>query len=176
LEQLVETEHRNDISHHGAKTESEVATSSSNDGNDGNDNTTPPRKIPAKKTFLQSMAVFTGKYTNDNMFALIVGTFVTLLNIGACWSTICSGLLTTWYVTTAIIQAGIFAGPPWNFDAAQIGYLSTGPFVGGAVGSAMMAFTTDPSAKWLTRGNNGISTPPPLFPSPRPNSLFLLFR
>jgi hypothetical protein len=59
-------------------------------------------------------------------------------------------------VTTAIIQAGIFAGPPWNFDAAQIGYLSTGPFVGGAVGSAIIAFTTDPSAKWLTRLNKGI--------------------
>jgi hypothetical protein len=150
LEQLVETEHRNDISHQTA-TKSEVGISN----NDGN-TTSPPRRIPTRKTFVQSMAIFTGKYTNDNMFALIVGPFVTLLNVGACWSTICSGLLTTWYVTTAIIQAGIFAGPPWNFDAAQIGYLSTGPFVGGAVGSAIIAFTTDPSAKWLTRWNKGI--------------------
>jgi hypothetical protein len=64
LEQLVETEHRNDISHRSAKTESEVATSSS-DGDAGN--TTPPHAPPAKTTFLQSMAIFTGKYTNDNM-------------------------------------------------------------------------------------------------------------
>jgi hypothetical protein len=99
--------------------------------------------------------------------ALIMGPFVTLLNVGACWSTICGGLLTTWYVTTAIIQAGIFAGPPWNFDAAQIGYLSTGHFVGGAVGSAIIAFTIPVRNGSLDGIRNLVSLPQ--FP---PSSLF----
>ena len=112
-----------------------------------------------KKTFLQSMAVYTGVHSHDNVIKLLVGPFVTLLNLGACWSTVCSGLLTMWYVTSAIVQAGIFAGPPWFFDAAQVGYLSTGPFVGGMVGSILIATTTDPLVKWMTKKNKGIYEP-----------------
>jgi MFS family permease len=143
LGQLVEQEHRHDVNKE-AKDAGPIQS---------NVSATAPRP---KKTFVQELAVFSGKYTNDNFFILLAGPFVSLLNLGACWSTIASGLLTTWYVTSAIIQAGIFAGPPWGFDAAQIGYLSTGPFVGGAVGSAIIAFTSDPAAKWLTKMNKGI--------------------
>jgi MFS family permease len=119
---------------------------------------TPPRhvNVPKKKSFVQQLSVYNGKFTNDNVLLLVLSPFVTLLNVGAAWSTICSGLLSTWYVTSAIIQAGIFSGPPWSYNAAQIGYLSTGPFVGGLVGSLIIAFTTDPFAKWFTRLNKGI--------------------
>jgi hypothetical protein len=144
LEQLAETEHRREERKDATVDATRLESVSS---------VRPPRP---KKTFVQELAVFTGTYSHDNAIKLIVGPFVTLLNVGACWSTIASGLLTAWYVTTAIIQAGIFAGPPWGFDAAQIGYLSTGPFVGGAVGSAIIAFTTDPAAKWMTKKNKGI--------------------
>jgi hypothetical protein len=142
LEQLAETEHR-----HDQKTDGEAARIQT---------ISPTRPVRPKKTFVQELAIFTGTYSHDNYIKLVAGPFVTLLNLGACWSTICSGLLTAWYVTSAIIQAGIFAGPPWNFGASQIGYLSTGPFVGGVVGSAMIALTSDPVAKWMTKKNKGI--------------------
>jgi MFS family permease len=142
LDQLVETEHRRA----GTKEVTEgVAVER-----------TPSSPRPPKKSFVQTMAVFTGTYTTDSVFKLVVGPFVTLLNVGACWSTVTSGLLTMWYVTSAIMQAGIFAGPPWNYNAGQIGYLSAGPFVGGAVGSAIMVFTSDPIAKLTTKMNKGI--------------------
>jgi MFS family permease len=144
LEQLAETEHRYQVQKEGFDSAARVETTSS------------VRPVRPKKTFVQGLAVYTGIYTNDNIIKLVVGPFVTLLNIGACWSTVASGILTMWYVTSAIIQAGIFAGPPWGFNAAQIGYLSTGPFVGGMVGSAIIAFTSDPAAKWLTKLNKGI--------------------
>jgi MFS family permease len=150
LEQLAETEHRR------AGVQKEVGSEGMNVQHTTSTISTPP---PPRKTFVQTLAVFTGKYTNDNLINLVIGPFVTLLNIGACWSTVTSGLLTMWYVTSAIMQAGIFAGPPWNFNAAQIGYLSTGPFVGGAVGSLIMIATSDPLAKWLTKLNKGIYEP-----------------
>ena len=144
LEALVETEHRAEVRKEAAGTNTELTP------------TTSSSPIRQKKTFVQYMAVYTGIYSNDNILKLIFGPFITLLNVGACWSTVANGLLTAWYVTSAIMQAGIFAGPPWGFGAAQVGYLSAGPFVGGMVGSAIIAFTSDPAVKWLTKLNKGI--------------------
>jgi hypothetical protein len=159
LGELVETEQRREQK--GGEeimTTATTGTTAEKPSSSGTSSAYPPRQInvPKKKTFVQQLSVYNGKFTNDNIFLLVISPFVTLLNVGAAWSTICSGLLTTWYVTSAIIQAGIFFGPPWGYNAAQIGYLSTGPFVGGMVGSAIIAFTTDPFAKWFTRLNKGI--------------------
>jgi MFS family permease len=145
LEQLAETEHKREVGAAATETEGGAIEHSPS-----------TKPIPPKKTFTQTLAVYTGSYSNDSVIKQLIGPFVTLLNIGACWSTVTSGLLTMWYVTSAIIQAGLFAGPPWNFDAAQVGYLSAGPFLGGLVGSAIMVFTSDPVAKWLTKLNKGI--------------------
>ncbi len=62
----------------------------------------------------------------------------------------------TRYVGSAIILSGIFSGPPWNFDAAQIGYIGAGPFIGGLIGSVVTGFTGDYVIKYLTRRNKGV--------------------
>jgi MFS family permease len=147
LEQLAETEHKR------------AGVTTEGDGEVPVEQTASTRPIPPKKTFYQNLAVYTGSYSNESVIKQLIGPFVTLLNIGAAWSTVTSGLLTMWYVTSAIIQAGLFSGPPWNFTAAQVGYLSAGPFLGGLVGSAIMVFTSDPMAKWLTKRNKGIYEP-----------------
>jgi MFS family permease len=143
-EQLAETEHKREaVGGQSAEGPAIEATPSN-------------RPIPPMRSFTQRLAVYTGSYSNDSVIKQLIGPFVTLLNPGACWSTVTSGLLTMWYVTSAIIQAGLFAGPPWNFNAAEVGYLSAGPFLGGLVGSAIMVFTSDPVAKWLATRNKGI--------------------
>jgi MFS family permease len=144
LEQLAETEHKRA----GVTTEGESEAV-----------VEQTRVIPIKKTFTQNLSVFTGTYSKESVIKQLSGPFVTLLNVGAAWSTVTSGLLTMWYVTSAIIQAGLFSGPPWDFTAAQVGYLSAGPFIGGLIGSAIMVFTSDPAAKWLTKRNKGIYEP-----------------
>jgi len=141
LEQLAETEHR--------RQKNETAEGSTLEA-------APPTPVPPKKTFVQELAVYTGTYEKANIIKLLIGPFITLLNIATCWEAVVSGVLTMWYVTSGISQAAIFAAPPWNFNAAQIGYLSTGPFVGGLIGSAVMFLTSDPVAKWMTKINKGI--------------------
>ncbi|ETN42062.1 uncharacterized protein HMPREF1541_04001 [Cyphellophora europaea CBS 101466] len=115
--------------------------------------------VPAKKTFVQELAVYTGVYSHDSIFKFLIGPFVCLLNPAACYAILASGLLNSWYVGSAIILAGIFAGPPWTFNAAQIGYLGAGPFIGGALGSLVCGFTGDWVIKHLTKRNNGIYEP-----------------
>jgi MFS family permease len=112
--------------------------------------------IPAKKTFVQELAVWTGTYSDDSIFKFLVGPFLTLLNPAACYAVIASGLLNSWYVGSAIILAGIFSGPPWLFNASQIGYVGFGPFIGGMIGSIITAVMGDWVIKYMSRKNNGV--------------------
>lgn len=114
----------------------------------------PP--IPKKKTFVQELAVWTGTYSHDNVLKFLIGPFLTLLNPAACYAVIASGVLNSWYVGSAIILAGIFSGPPWNFGAAQIGYIGAGPFVGGLIGSLVCGFFGDHVIKYMTKKNKGV--------------------
>jgi len=112
--------------------------------------------IPQKKTFVQSLAVWTGVYSQDSIFKFLLGPFITLLNPAACYAIITSGLLNSWYVGSAIILAGIFAGPPWMYGPSQIGYIGAGPFIGGMIGSIFVGWLSDPVIKWIAKRNNGI--------------------
>ena len=116
---------------------------------------TPSGPIPPKKTFVQELAIFTGVYSRDNMIKFLLGPFLTLVNPAACYAVITSGLLNSWYVGSAIILSGVFSGPPWHYDAAQIGYLGAGPFIGGMIGSILVSVASDPVIKYMTRLNKG---------------------
>jgi hypothetical protein len=109
-----------------------------------------------RKSTLQLLAIYNGSFTNDNLLKLFAAPFVTLLNIGALYTVITSGILQAWYVGTAIIQTQLFAAPPYLLNAAQIGYLSVGPLLGGTIGSFLIAFISDPIAKWASNRNKGI--------------------
>ncbi|KAG8625512.1 hypothetical protein KVT40_007263 [Elsinoe batatas] len=112
-----------------------------------------------KKTFVQELALYNGKFHNDWIFKDLFGPFITLLNPAAAYAVLCSGILNAWYVGSAIIIAGIFAGPPWAFGPAQIGYIGAGPFIGGLVGSLVTLFAGDPVIKWLGKRNKGVYEP-----------------
>ena len=112
--------------------------------------------IPKKKTFKQELAIWTGTYSDDSFFKFLIGPFLTLLNPAGCYAVVVSGLLNSWYVGSAIIQAGIFSGPPWLFNAAQIGYLGAGPFIGGMIGSIFTAVASDRIITMMARRNKGV--------------------
>lgn len=110
----------------------------------------------SRQTYLQSLAIFTGIYSHDNFFKLLIAPFITLLNAAALYTCISSGLLAAWYVGGAITMAGIFSRPPWLLNPAGIGYFAAGPFIGATVGSIIIALVSDPLAKWATKKNKGI--------------------
>ena len=116
----------------------------------------PTNATIQKRSFVQELAVFTGVYHHDWIIKDFFGPFLTLLNPAACYAIITSGLLNTWFVGTAIIISGIFSGPPWNFDAAFVGYVGAGPFIGGMLACVVTAVAGDPVIKYLGRKNKGV--------------------
>lgn len=113
----------------------------------------------AKKTFVQELAIFTGTYSEDNLLQLIIAPFAVCTNLAVLWVVIVSGTVTAFYVGQAIDIALIFSYPPYSLDAAQLGYLFLGPFVGGSLGAIFFGSIGDPIIRWCSRKNKGVYEP-----------------
>src|SRR5208282_5142258 len=70
-----------------------------------------------------------------------------------------SGLIVAWYVGVSFIMAQWFSPPPYNYTAADVGYLSVGPALGGLLASLFMSAISDPLIKFCVKRNKGIYEP-----------------
>lgn len=123
---------------------------------------TPPFEstdVPKKKTIWQELAVFNGTFSDENLFGLVIAPFVVCSNILALWTIFITGAVTSFYVAIAYVTAQIFSPPPYLLSTAEIGYMSLGPFIGGALGSVLVGALLDPLSLWLTKKNGGIYEP-----------------
>lgn len=96
-----------------------------------------PAPLP-KKTFVQSLAIFTGTHSDENMFALLLAPLAVNLNLGALWMVVVTGMLSSFYVSQSFVAAQIFAFPPYLLNAAGVGYMFVGPFLGGLLGTIIL--------------------------------------
>ncbi|KAH7355737.1 major facilitator superfamily domain-containing protein [Pyrenochaeta sp. MPI-SDFR-AT-0127] len=118
-----------------------------------------PTNVPAIKTYIQSLAIYTGVHSNESWLSLFVGPFIACTNIGALWSIVVSGGLTSFFVGVSFLPAQLFSIPPYNLTTAGVGYTSIGPFIGGTLGCAFLGLLIDPLAVFLSRRNCGVYEP-----------------
>lgn len=114
---------------------------------------------PAAKTFWQRTAIYNGRFNSTNPFLLIVAPFLTLANPATIWAALTQGFSTAWLMTTSFVISQIWAAPPNNLSASAVGNLSIGGLIGGLLGSAFLAFGSDPIAVFCARKNKGIYEP-----------------
>ncbi|KAH8675169.1 major facilitator superfamily domain-containing protein [Ilyonectria robusta] len=126
---------------------------------EASDAPSPHPVIPAKKTYLQELALFSGTYCDENFLQLLIAPLAVCTNLAVLWSVVVSGGMTAFYVSQAMSIAQIFMAPPYLLSAAGIGYLSLGPFIGAMIGSIFMSIVTDPIIKWCAVKNKGIYEP-----------------
>jgi hypothetical protein len=112
-----------------------------------------------KKTFVQELAVFTGTYSDDNLFQLFIAPFAVCTNLAVLWMVVVTGGLTAFFVAQSYDMAQIFMFPPYNLTAAGVGYLSLGPFIGGLLGAMILGPTLDPLIRWCAKRNGGVYEP-----------------
>lgn len=115
--------------------------------------------VPSRKSYAQSLAVYSGTYSNESWLSLFAGPFIACTNLGALWSVVISGGLTSFFVGLSFLPAQLFSVPPYSLTTAGIGYTSVGPFVGGALGCVLLGMLMDPLAVFLARRNRGIYEP-----------------
>jgi len=115
--------------------------------------------IPAKATFLQSLAPFNGRKTSESFFKLFLRPFPLLFHPAIMWAMLIQGALIGWTVMIGVVLAAIFLGPPLWFTEVTTGYMYTGPFVGALLGFALSGLLADWSARFMTRLNSGAYEP-----------------
>ena len=112
-----------------------------------------------KTTFLESLAPFNGRKTDENFFKLLLRPFPLFLHPAFIWASLIQGTLIGWTVFIGVIMAQFFLGYPLWWDEVNTGYAYTGAFVGAVLGFLIAGLLSDWSAGWLTRLNGGIYEP-----------------
>lgn len=115
--------------------------------------------IPVRKSYKQSLAIFSGRKTDESYWKLLLRPFPLLFHPGILWAMLIQGTMIGWTVFIGIILAAIFLGPPLWWNEVQTGYAYTGAFIGALLGFAVAGGLADWSAKFMTRRNNGIYEP-----------------
>ncbi|KXJ87813.1 major facilitator superfamily domain-containing protein [Microdochium bolleyi] len=113
----------------------------------------------ARKSFVQRMSIFNGVFVEDSIIKMILGCIVSLSNLGVLYSIIGSGVIISWFVGVSLIASLLFASPAYGYTAAGVGYTSTGPLIGGTLGTLLVGAVSDPTIRWMARRNGGIYEP-----------------
>ena len=114
---------------------------------------------PPKVTFVQSLALFSGRKTSDSFVKLLLRPFPLLFHPAILWAMLIQGTLIGWTVMIGVELAVIFLGPPLWFTEVKTGYMYTGPFIGALLGFAISGLLADWSAKFMVKRNKGIYEP-----------------
>ena len=60
---------------------------------------------PPKKTSWQSLAIFTGTNSDENLIPLLLAPIMVHVNLGALWMIVVTGLLSSFYVSQSFVAA-----------------------------------------------------------------------
>lgn len=112
-----------------------------------------------KHTFTQQLRLFNGRFSSESPLRCILAPFVLFMYPATIWAFLFQGTFITWGISVSIILAQIFAAPPFNFDAAQLGYMYSAPFLGALLSYFVAGIFSDSAAKYMAKRNNNIYEP-----------------
>ncbi|KAM5449406.1 hypothetical protein MaudCBS49596_004887 [Microsporum audouinii] len=112
-------------------------------------------QIPKKATFVESLALFNGRKTDESFWKLLLRPFPLFFHPSIAWACLIQGVIIGWTVFIGVVLAALFLGPPLWFSEVETGYLYTGAFIGAVVGLFLSGLFSDWSANMLIRANKG---------------------
>lgn len=115
-------------------------------------------EIP-KKSFRQSLAIFTGRKSDETFWKLLFRPFPLFLQPAFLWACLVQGTMIGWTVFIGVIMAQFFLGYPLWWDEVRTGYAYVGAFIGAILGFVIAGGLADWSAKKLTKWNKGVYEP-----------------
>lgn len=116
-------------------------------------------EVPKKHSFRQSLAVFTGRKSDETFWKLLFRPFPLFLQPAFVWACLVQGTMIGWTVFIGVIMAQFFLGYPLWWDEVRSGYAYVGAFIGAILGFVIAGGLADWSAKKLTQWNKGVYEP-----------------
>ncbi len=118
-----------------------------------------PAKIGPKATFVQSLALFNGRKTDDSFWKLLLRPLPLFFQPAFLWACLIQGLMIGWTVFIGVILAQFFLSTPLWWGEVKTGYAYTAAFIGAILGFLIAGGLSDWSARYMTKKNGGIYEP-----------------
>jgi MFS family permease len=115
--------------------------------------------IPHKMSYMQSLRVYTGRYTRAPFWRIFVRPFIVFFYPAVLWAFLIYGTTLTWIVVFSVVNASIFTVPPYNFSVSETGLVSLSPFILTIIGELVSGPLNDYICLKLTEHNKGIYEP-----------------
>lgn len=112
-----------------------------------------------KMSYLQSLRVFTGRYSYAPRFKIFARPLVLFFYPAVFWGFLIYGTTLTWIVVFSVVNGVIFVEPPYNFSVSQTGLISLSPFILTIIGEIISGPLNDYLCLKLTKLNRGIYEP-----------------
>lgn len=108
-----------------------------------------------RRSFVQRVMPFNGRYTDESFFKLLLRPFPLYLHPAVLWGCLMQGVIIGWTVMVGVILSIIFLGPPLFLNEEGAGKKYTGAFIGSIIGLLLAALFTETTTRFLIRKNNG---------------------
>ena len=119
----------------------------------------PNVRTHPKMPYIQSLKVFTGRYTNAPFWKIFMRPLVIFWYPAVLWGFLIYGTTLTWIVVFSVVNAEIFTLPPYNFSVSETGLISLSPFILTTIGEIVSGPLNDWIGLHLTKRNHGIYEP-----------------
>ncbi|ORY18116.1 major facilitator superfamily domain-containing protein [Clohesyomyces aquaticus] len=113
--------------------------------------------IPAKKTYIQTLAIFSGIYTTQPL-KVFIRPFIMFTYPAVIWAWLLYGTVITWIVVFSVVNGVIFP-TAYQFSVSETGLTGLSPFIFGVIGEAISGPLNDWICVKLTERNKGIYEP-----------------
>jgi uncharacterized membrane protein (DUF106 family) len=114
--------------------------------------------IEQRKTFVQRLKVYNGRFSHDNFFTLLYRVLILTFHPTIFWVAT-SGLVLSWPVGISYTAAAFLTLPPYNFGFTGVANMYIGAWIGMVLGLLIGAPTFQWLAKYLARKNKNVYEP-----------------
>jgi len=161
---LEESENRTTTAAPKAEHDGEIYVVGKHENNQTNKNGEPveakvDKPIPPKASFVQSLALFNGRKTDEKFWKLLLRPLPLFFQPAFLWACLIQGCMIGWTVFIGVILAQFFLATPLWWGEVETGYAYTAAFVGALIGFVIAGVLSDWSAKLMTKWNNGVYEP-----------------
>ncbi len=116
----------------------------------------PDAATEAPYTYVRSLALFTGRYTDAAIWKIFARPFIMFFYPCVLWAFLIYGTTLTWIVVFSVVNGVIFTAPPYNFSVGQAGLTSLSPFLLCILGEVISGPLNDWICVKMARRNHGV--------------------
>ncbi|OAA63693.1 Major facilitator superfamily domain, general substrate transporter [Niveomyces insectorum RCEF 264] len=143
----------------GIDTVADTTVTTANDDIEGQDQGQSGSAAEKKHTFLQSLKVYNGRFSDEKLIDGIVSPFAAFLLPAVLWTAYAYGCSVAFSASFSVCIAQVFSAPPYNFNPHQTGLTVIGSFIGSLLGNIFPGRIADWLVKYASRKNNGVYEP-----------------